>query len=130
MVNGQSLVITNVTEKDDGVYACIASNAVGKASFDVRLNVHSEYIINDRFSPSCFRKRSTCKAPLEALYNGEGVSTSLSLHSSQLITFLCIRSTARSIAVFIADIWNVLDITVRKTPTLAAFGCGLTKVKF
>ena len=47
MVSGQSLVLTNVTEKDDGVYACIASNAVGNDTFDVRLNVHSEYIINE-----------------------------------------------------------------------------------
>ena len=46
-VSGPSLSLTNVTEKDDGVYVCVASNAVGNDSFDVRLNVHSEYIINE-----------------------------------------------------------------------------------
>ena len=36
-------MLTNVTEDDDGVYACATSNAVGNDSFDVRLNVHSKY---------------------------------------------------------------------------------------
>ena len=46
-VTGRSLVLTKVTENDDGDYTCVASNAVGNDSFDVRLSVHSEYIIND-----------------------------------------------------------------------------------
>ena len=34
-------MLTNVTDNDDGVYACVASNAVANDSFDVRLNVHT-----------------------------------------------------------------------------------------
>ena len=42
-ISGASLVLTNVTENDEGVYTCVATNAVGNKSFDVRLNVQSEY---------------------------------------------------------------------------------------
>ena len=46
--------------------------------------------------------------------NGEGLRTALSLLSSQLITFLCIRSSARSIAVFIAIILDRSIISVSR----------------
>lgn len=31
---------------------------------------------------------------------------------------------------FAADVWNVLDITLRETPTIPAFKRGLSKAKF
>ena len=48
------------------------------------------------------------------VYNGERLSTALSLLSSQLTTFLCIRSTACSIAVFIAIILDQSIISVNR----------------